>query len=99
MPTRSVFGPALLLSLAATLPATPARSHTGDENSFGCHTDRRTGEYHCHEPKTPPVEVTRSYCHIIGERQPNCGHERGACYQLVLRLGGVCEQQVGISVR
>jgi hypothetical protein len=91
-----------LLSLAATFPATPARSHTGDENSLGCHTDRRTGEYHCHEPKTPktpPAEVTRSYCHVVGEQQPRCGHDRGSCYQLVLRFGGVCELQVGLSVR
>jgi hypothetical protein len=99
MAKRSVFGSALLLSLATTLLATPARSHTGDENSLGCHTDRRTGEYHCHEPKTPPPEVALTYCHVVAGQWPRCGHDRGSCYQLVLQFGGICAQQVGFSVR
>jgi hypothetical protein len=99
MSKRSMFGSTLLLLLAAALPAPPARSHTGDENSLGCHTDRKTGEYHCHEPKTPPAELKLTYCHMWGERPPNCGHERGACYELVLRWGGGCERQLELTVR
>jgi hypothetical protein len=94
-----VFGSALLLSLAVALPVTPARAHTGDENSAGCHTDRKTGEYHCHEPKTPPPEVTISYCHVVTGQWPRCGHDRAACYLLVMEFGGVCQQQLGFSVR
>jgi hypothetical protein len=99
MSKRGLFVSALLLSLAVTFPLTPALSHTGDENSLGCHTDRSTGEYHCHEPKTPPPEVTLTYCHVVGDEKPRCGHDRAACYQLVLRFGGICEQQVGFIVR
>lgn len=98
MSKRTLFGSALLLSLGATFLATPARSHIGDQNSLGCHTDQRTGRYHCHEPKTPPPEVTLTYCHVVGNRE-RCGQDRNACYQLVLQFGGICEQQVGVSVR
>ena len=100
MSKRRQFGWALLLSLGTTLLATPAQSHKGDERSQGCHTDRRTGEYHCHTPKTPqpPTEVTLSYCHVVyGQRR--CGQTSGECAQLVSQFGGSCQQQLGFSVR
>ncbi|MDR2870743.1 MAG: YHYH domain-containing protein [Deferribacteraceae bacterium] len=27
-------------------------AHSGATNSNGCHKDSKTGEYHCHKPKT-----------------------------------------------
>ena len=99
MATRRLFAWSVLLSLGATLLAAPAQSHKGDENSRGCHTDRRTGEYHCHEPKTPPpAELRVTYCYVWGEQPARCGHDRNSCYQLVLRFGGSCEQAMSLSV-
>ena len=41
---------ALFLGLAAVVVAglQPVLAHPGGLNSAGCHTNRRTGEYHCH---------------------------------------------------
>ena len=94
------FGLALLLSLGATLLAMPAQSHKGDENSQGCHTDARTGDYHCHTPTKPQpqTEVSVTYCHVLYGRS-NCGHTNLECTQLVSQFGGSCQQQVGFSAR
>ena len=85
MSNRKVFGLALLLSLGATLLVTPAQSHKGDESSQGCHTDARTGEYHCHTPTKPQAqtEVSLTYCHVLYGRC-NCGKTSGECAQLLL---------------
>ena len=98
--TGRLFGWALLLSLGATFLATPAQSHTGDENSQGCHTDITTGEYHCHTPKAPQPDqqVTLTYCHVV-RGESRCGHTRSACMNLVLQFGGSCQPQLGFSVR
>ena len=66
MANGRLFACMLLLSLGATLLATPAQSHDGGENSQGCHNDARTGEYHCHTPTKPQpqprTEVSVTYC-------------------------------------
>jgi hypothetical protein len=38
---------AIPLSLLG-LPLTPALAHGGGLDANGCHTNRRTGDYHCH---------------------------------------------------
>ena len=38
---------ALLFAGVVELPA-PAQAHGGGLNSEGCHTESRTGDYHCH---------------------------------------------------
>jgi hypothetical protein len=90
-----LFAWALLLSLG-TLLAARAQSHTGDDTSQGCHTDPRTGTYHCHTPKTPPKDVvTLTFCYVVRDQQ-RCGYERNACYELVARYGGSCQPQLGL---
>jgi hypothetical protein len=37
--------------LAFTAPA--AFAHGGGLNASGCHTNHKTGEYHCHRPQQP----------------------------------------------
>jgi hypothetical protein len=37
-----------LLVVFALLGSSPALAHSGGLNADGCHTNRRTGEYHCH---------------------------------------------------
>lgn len=47
---------ALLLLL---LCGAAAEAHPGGRNSDGCHTNRKTGEYHCHgaEPGATPTNL------------------------------------------
>jgi len=93
MSKSKLFAPALLLSLGATFLASSALSHTGTDKSQGCHTDRKTGEYHCHTPTTPEPELlTPTYCHVMVGGGSRCGYERNACNQLVSRFGGFCQQ-------
>ena len=41
--------PTILLALSlATMPLQAAMPHGGGLDEEGCHTDRKTGEYHCH---------------------------------------------------
>jgi endonuclease G len=39
------------------LSSCAAQSHPGRTNAEGCHTDRKTGEYHCHGPKKQSVSL------------------------------------------
>ena len=91
MSNGKLFSLVLLLSLGATLVATPAQSHKGDESSQGCHTDARTGDYHCHGQKaSPPSRET--YCHVVnGSRR--CGYARSTCNNLVSEYGGYCRAE------
>ena len=48
--------------IVAFLIATAAFAHGGGLDANGCHTNRKTGEYHCHSapavpPTTPPPSV------------------------------------------
>jgi hypothetical protein len=47
---------------AALLLAAPAVAfaHGGGLNADGCHNNRKTGEYHCHRPKTSAAAPVRS---------------------------------------
>jgi hypothetical protein len=39
---------ALLVFAFATFAPTPSSAHGGGLDANGCHTNRKTGEYHCH---------------------------------------------------
>jgi hypothetical protein len=41
------------LALAASI----ATAQPGGLNASGCHTNRKTGEYHCHKKKTPKPDA------------------------------------------
>jgi len=80
----------LLVALIWSVPQ-QTFSHPGGTNAEGCHTDHRTGDYHCHTPKTPSPS-TPTYCHVIrGERR--CGYARSTCNDLVSQFGGSCQVQ------
>ena len=96
---RTLFGGALLLGAGAFLLASSAQAHEGDETSQGCHNDYRTGQYHCHTPKTPqPDLVSITFCHVV-RGESRCGHTRDACTQLVVQHGGACEPQLGFRAQ
>ena len=81
---------ALAASLLA-LTVTEALGHSGGTNAAGCHTNRRTGDYHCHTRRTlPPGGIT--YCHVVNG-QPRCGYALSTCNNLVSSFGGYCVRQ------
>ncbi|MYE14093.1 MAG: YHYH domain-containing protein [Gammaproteobacteria bacterium] len=78
----------IALGLAvALLMAVPAASHSGGTNAAGCHTNRSTGDYHCHTPRSSSPSSSPRYCHVI-DGQRRCGY---ACRSLVRQFGGSCE--------
>lgn len=80
----------ILLAMVLALQSPSAVPHSGGTNAEGCHTDRRTGDYHCHTPKFPPAGAI-TYCHVVsGERR--CGYSRDTCYNLAASYGGYCQQ-------
>ena len=38
----------------------PALAHSGGLNADGCHTNRKTGDYHCHGAPTRQVEIVEN---------------------------------------
>lgn len=65
MPARTALTAATLaagLMLPLSLAA-PAHAHGGGVDANGCHTNRKTGDYHCHRsrnpapPRTAPARV------------------------------------------
>ena len=81
----------VLIAMLLCAPCGTATPHSGGTNGDGCHTDRRTGDYHCHTPKTP-ISGAITYCHVVqGERR--CGYSRGTCQNLVANYGGFCRQE------
>ncbi len=81
----------LLITAMLCVVALPATPHSGGTNADGCHTDRRSGDYHCHTPKSPAPGAT-TYCHIVqGERR--CGYALSTCQNLVSTYVVVCRQE------
>ena len=79
----------LALLLACHVPA--AVPHSGGTNADGCHTNRKTGDYHCHSSK-PEASDRVTYCHVVSG-ESRCGYSRSSCANLVSELGGYCRQQ------
>jgi len=46
---------ALILAFGLLFTGTSALAHSGGTDSSGCHTDHKTGDYHCHKPKKAPA--------------------------------------------
>ncbi|WP_197492985.1 YHYH domain-containing protein [Woeseia oceani] len=86
----------LLLSviLSSTLIAAQlgkVAAHPGGTNVDGCHTNRRTGDYHCHTPKSPRPG-RQNYCHVLNGKA-RCGYARASCDDLVDQFGGACRPE------
>ena len=77
-----------VLLCAVVKTATP---HSGGTNADGCHTDRRTGDYHCHTPKEP-VYGAVTYCHVL-QAARRCGYSQSTCQDLVSEYGGRCQRE------
>lgn len=61
----------------ATISATPAAGHGGGLNAEGCHTNRRSGDYHCH--RGPAVRAAAKP-RLVAARTAfrNCSEARAA---------------------
>ena len=81
----------VLIAVLLCAPVQTAAPHSGRTNQDGCHTNRSTGDYHCHRPKTP-ISGAVTYCHVVnGERR--CGYARSTCQELAASYGGSCRQE------
>ncbi|MCO4794749.1 MAG: YHYH domain-containing protein [Bacteriovoracaceae bacterium] len=76
----------LVLLIVTLLLSTSVFAHGGRTNSSGCHNNRKTGDYHCHNsgastyqaPKSydynsPKQEKTNSYCCKVCRKGKACG--------------------------
>lgn len=50
----------LLLFLALLTTSTVALAHPGGLNAEGCHNNRKTGEYHCHNHAQPKTSIAKT---------------------------------------
>lgn len=41
----------LAIAIVSLMVAVPASAHSGGTDANGCHTNHKTGDYHCHKPK------------------------------------------------
>ena len=80
------FMPAILVLILVSETAQP---HPGGLNAQGCHNSRKTGDYHCHRPQTPP-QSSQSLEQRLGSSPSdrvfaNCTEARAAGSALVRR--------------
>jgi len=48
------------IALAAMLYSPLVLAHSGGTDSSGCHTNKKTGDYHCHTPKAGKTAKTEA---------------------------------------
>ncbi|MFN4292482.1 MAG: excalibur calcium-binding domain-containing protein [Permianibacter sp.] len=78
----------LILMIFAFLTAAPVFAHGGSLDANGCHTNRKTGDYHCHRapaapPTAPPPSVNPHVQPVIPQGgssvyYKNCSQARAA---------------------
>ncbi len=68
----------LILALLAMPAGTPALAHSGGLNADGCHTNSKTGDYHCHRgtPRAAPQPLRSTPASDRAWR--NCSEARAA---------------------
>lgn len=60
LPRGTLLGCVTIISVMVLCSQTQLAAHPGGLNAEGCHTNRRTGEYHCHRKKSPSPPARRS---------------------------------------
>lgn len=67
-----------MLVLCLSFPlAQMAHAHGGGLDANGCHTEKKTGVYHCHGAKAPPPPRTAST--FVGSSQARSSTEYANC--------------------
>lgn len=59
------------------IPQAPAFAHPGGLNAQGCHTNRKTGDYHCHRGSSFPQRAAGTAA-STGRAFRNCAEARAA---------------------
>lgn len=81
----------LAVLTSVVLFANEPLAHSGGTNADGCHTNRKTGDYHCHNRKrSDPGKQT--YCHVVNG-ESRCGYAKSTCEDLEAQFGGSCRRQ------
>lgn len=74
----------LLTGLIFACSAPAAISHGGGLNAEGCHTNRKTGDYHCHRggsvAKSPAAATTPAASALSRQRAAPSGEAGPTCY-------------------
>ncbi|WP_345786186.1 excalibur calcium-binding domain-containing protein, partial [Novilysobacter longmucuonensis] len=79
---KTIVASVLLLALLAG--PTTALAHGGGLNAQGCHTNRKTGDYHCHRAPSAPAPASSLSSGYAQSRAPsggayaNCSEARAA---------------------
>jgi len=81
----------IVLAILGIFATGDTGAHSGGTNAAGCHTNHKTGDYHCHNRKiVPPGRDT--YCHVING-EARCGYASSTCQNLVREFGGYCRRE------
>lgn len=84
----------LVVLIAFAIPGatiTDSVAHSGGTNANGCHTNRKTGDYHCHTPKAR-APGQKTYCHVL-KGESRCGYSVRTCEDLKQQFGGYCRAE------
>lgn len=73
-----ILTPVGLLTLATDIGSVPAYAHPGGLNSEGCHNNRKTGDYHCHQGSRASSNRSRAQALSSGGSFRNCSEARAA---------------------
>lgn len=69
----------ILVAVLTSIPHSTTFAHGGGLNRDGCHTNRKTGDYHCHrgpgQPSPSPVPASRA---TTNHAYRNCSEARAA---------------------
>ncbi|AKM11569.1 calcium-binding protein [Croceicoccus naphthovorans] len=63
--------------MLGSIAAAPALAHGGGVDASGCHTNRSTGEYHCHGSRSAPAPAPKRDA-PIGAFYRNCAEAHAA---------------------
>ncbi|WP_336978036.1 excalibur calcium-binding domain-containing protein [Altererythrobacter fulvus] len=71
--------PAIAAAVLVVSHPSPAHAHPGGLDASGCHTNRKTGEYHCHRAANRPAPAPSPRRNgSAGTYYPNCAAARAA---------------------
>lgn len=83
---RLFLSSAALVAVFLVLPIGQATAHSGGLNSEGCHTNRKTGDYHCHRSPAPrpvatPNQPTANRAFSGTQNQPSNRQSSGRAFR------------------
>ena len=81
-----------LMAICFLMPFAPSvQAHGGGLDANGCHTEKKTGIYHCHGAKAPPPPRTASS--FLGSSQVRSSTEYANCTEA--RAAGAAPVRAG----